>query len=207
MTTNKKEHWENIYANKQPNEVSWTQDTPQISLDMIHQLNLPKDAAFIDIGGGESKLVDYLLDEGFQNITVLDISSNAIEKAKNRLGNKAHQVTWIVSDIIDFNPKEKYDCWHDRATFHFLTEDKDIQKYVHLVNNFVNKYLVIGTFATDGPLKCSGLEVTQYNENSMEDRFSQHFKQMPCVRQIHVTPFNREQNFIFCSFERIKMMA
>jgi trans-aconitate methyltransferase len=159
MQTTKKEHWENIYANKQPNEVSWTQETPEISLDMIHSLKLPKSAKIIDIGGGESKLVDFLLDEGYQNITVLDISANAIERAKNRLGKKAENVQWIVSDILDFKPTETYDCWHDRATFHFLTDESDIKKHVDLVSKSVNKFLVIGTFATDGPLKCSGLDM------------------------------------------------
>jgi len=203
MQTTKKEHWENIYANKQPNEVSWTQETPEISLDMIHSLKLPKSAKIIDIGGGESKLVDFLLDEGYQNITVLDISANAIERAKNRLGKKAENVQWIVSDILDFKPTETYDCWHDRATFHFLTDESDIKKYVDLVSKSVNKFLVIGTFATDGPLKCSGLDITQYNESSMDEKFSNSFKQMPCIRQEHITPFNTKQNFIFCSFEKI----
>jgi trans-aconitate methyltransferase len=203
MQTTKKEHWENIYANKQPNEVSWTQETPEISLDMIHSLKLPKSAKIIDIGGGESKLVDFLLDEGYQNITVLDISANAIERAKNRLGKKAENVQWIVSDILDFKPTETYDCWHDRATFHFLTDESDIKKHVDLVSKSVNKFLVIGTFATDGPLKCSGLDISQYNESSMDEKFSVYFKQMPCIRQEHITPFNTKQNFIFCSFEKI----
>jgi trans-aconitate methyltransferase len=166
-------------------------------------LKLPKSAKIIDIGGGESKLVDFLLDEGYQNITVLDISANAIERAKNRLGKKAENVQWIVSDILDFKPTETYDCWHDRATFHFLTDESDIKKHVDLVSKSVNKFLVIGTFATDGPLKCSGLDISQYNESSMDEKFSVYFKQMPCIRQEHITPFNTKQNFIFCSFEKI----
>lgn len=204
METTQKEHWEKIYQNKLPNEVSWTQEVPKLSLQMIGELNLPKTASIIDIGGGESKLVDFLLDEGYENITVLDISSNAIEKTKNRLGEKAAKVKWIVSNILDFNPSEKYDLWHDRATFHFLTAEQEIKKYVDLVNNYVNQHLVIGTFSTEGPLKCSGLEITQYDENSMEKRFSSHFKRLPCIKENHATPFNTEQNFIFCSFDRIK---
>ncbi len=203
MTAIRKEHWENIYQNKQPDEVSWTQETPQISLDFIHALNLPKSAAIIDIGGGESKLVDFLLNEGYEDITVLDISSNAIERAKKRLGLNAHKINWIVSDILEFKPTRQYDCWHDRATFHFLTEEGDIRKYVELVGQFVNKYLVIGTFSTEGPLKCSGLDITQYNENNMEKTFSSDFLRLPCSRETHITPFNTQQNFIFCSFEKI----
>ncbi len=197
----KQQHWENIYQNKQPNEVSWTQEVPQISLDLIHSLGLPKSASIIDAGGGESRLVDFLLEEGFENITVLDISANAIERAKKRLGEKAAKVTWIVSDILEFQPDQTYDCWHDRAAFHFLTAPEDIRKYVELVNRSVNKYLVIGTFSTDGPLKCSGLEITQYSENSLSNIF-QSFTQLGCQTENHTTPFNTQQNFIFCSFEK-----
>src|ERR1700741_4733483 len=189
MSLNRKEHWETIYQNKQPNEVSWTQDVPQISLDLIHPLHLQKEASIIDIGGGESKLVDFLLEEGFENITVLDISSNAIEKTKKRLGEKSKKVTWIVSDILDFKPIQKYDCWHDRAAFHFLTIPDEIKIYIELVNRFVNKNLVIGTFSTEGPLKCSGLEITQYNESSLQHGF-QHFKKIECKTENHTTPFN-----------------
>lgn len=203
MTTTKKEHWETIYQNKQPNEVSWTQEVPKMSLQFIHELNLPKSSSIIDIGGGESKLVDFLLDDGYTNITVLDISANAIERAKKRLGEKADRVKWIVSDILEFTPSENYDIWHDRATFHFLTNEKDIQKYVSLVSKYVNKHLVIGTFSTEGPLKCSGLEITQYDEGSMEEKFSSHFKRLPCIKEEHITPFNTMQNFIFCSFQKI----
>lgn len=202
MNTTKKEHWETIYQNKQPNEVSWTQEVPKMSLQFIHELNLPKSSSIIDIGGGESNLVDFLLEEGYKNITVLDISSNAIEKAKKRLGYKAQAVKWIVSDILEFTPTENYDVWHDRATFHFLTHEKDIQKYVALVSKYVNKHLIIGTFSTEGPLKCSGLEINQYDEGSMEEKFSSCFKRLPCIKEDHTTPFNTQQNFIFCSFEK-----
>ena len=122
---NRKEHWEKVYATKQPHEVSWTQELPKTSLDFVHSFNLPKTASIIDIGGGDSKLVDYLLDEGFENISVLDISATAIEKAKQRLGAKAAKVNWIVSDVTEFHPSSTYDCWHDRATFHFLITTAD----------------------------------------------------------------------------------
>ena len=202
MTFNRKDHWETIYQNKHPNEVSWTQNVPETSLHLIHELDLPSSANIIDIGGGESTLVDFLLDEGFENITVLDISSNAIERAKKRLGTKANKVKWIVSDILEFQPTEKYDLWHDRATFHFLIEEKDIRKYVDLVYNHTNKNLLISTFSTEGPLKCSGLEITQYNEDTMEKTFVSEFKKISCIAVDHTTPFNTQQNFIFCSFEK-----
>ncbi len=199
----RKQHWETIYEKKQPNEVSWTQEVPQISLDFIHSLGLNKLDSIIDIGGGESRLVDFLLAEGFENITVLDISAHAIERAKKRLGTKADQVTWIISDILEFKPKQTYHCWHDRAAFHFLTESAHIQQYVGLVNQYATKNLVIGTFSTEGPLKCSGLEIRQYNEPSLVETFNA-FKKIECKTENHTTPFNTQQNFIFCSFQKIQ---
>lgn len=199
--TDRKLHWETIYEKKQPNEVSWTQEVPKISLDFIHACNLDKKSSIIDVGGGESKLVDFLLEEGFENITVLDISAHAIDRAKKRLGDKAGKVNWIVSDILEFAPSQNYDCWHDRAAFHFLTNPDEIRTYVDLVNQYVNKNLVIGTFSTEGPLKCSGLEITQYNESSLQNAFNS-FSKIQCKTENHTTPFNTQQNFIFCSFQK-----
>ena len=126
MTASFKEHWENVYANKTPSEVSWTQEVPKTSLELIRKIPTDKSLNIIDIGGGDSLLVDFLLAEGYTNITVLDISGLAIERAQKRLGNLSNNVTWIVSDINDFKPNHKYDIWHDRAAFHFLTEDNQI---------------------------------------------------------------------------------
>ena len=201
MSSNK-DHWENIYSTKQPNEVSWTQDKPQTSLDFIESFKLSKTASVIDIGGGDSNLVDHLLELGYENITVLDISKNAIERAKERLGNKADKVTWIVCDITEFTAETTYDIWHDRAVFHFLTSDEDISTYLGLVSEAVNESMVIGTFSDDGPLKCSGLEISQYNEVSMPELFSENFEATSCLLEEHNTPFNTTQNFIFCSFSK-----
>ncbi len=201
MNGNNKEHWENIYSTKQPNEVSWTQEKPEISLNFIEQFNLPKSAAIIDVGGGDGNLVDHLLDLGYENITVLDISENAIKRAKIRLGEKANKVTWIVSDITEFKPKQSYDIWHDRAVFHFLTSKEDISTYVNLVNQYARN-IVIGTFSTEGPLKCSGLEITQYNKQSMIALFEETFNNIDTLIKDHTTPFNTTQNFIFCSFSK-----
>src|SRR5688572_25228302 len=158
------DHWNLIYQTKQPDEVSWTQEIPQASLDLIHSFNLSKTAAIIDVGGGDSKLVDYLLKEGFENISVLDISEVALEKAKERLGAKAEKVNWIVADITEFQPKQTYDLWHDRATFHFLTSEEQISKYLEIARKAIKPggFLVVGTFSTEGPEKCSGLEIKQY---------------------------------------------
>ena len=130
MDKQNKNHWETVYETKNPDQVSWTQDKPTTSLNFIHSFGLTKTAKIIDIGGGDSKLVDYLLDEGFENITVLDISAKALEKSQQRLGDKAKKVTWVVSDITEFEPTTKFDVWHDRATFHFLTTTQQVEKYL-----------------------------------------------------------------------------
>ncbi len=202
MTT-RKEHLEKVYATKQPHEVSWTQELPKTSLDFIHNFNLPKTASIIDIGGGDSKLVDYLLDEGYENISVLDISENAIERAKQRLGDKAKKVNWIVSDITEFHPSTTYDCWHDRATFHFLTAADDINTYLKTARQAVKNFMVIGTFSSDGPKKCSMLDVHQYNEEELEQQLADGFEKIKCVTEDHTTPFQTTQNFLFCSFRKI----
>lgn len=200
MSEDYKNHWENVYKTKTPNEVSWTQLHPKTSIDLIKSFNLPKTCSIIDVGGGDSLLVDFLLKDGFQNITVLDISNEAIKRAKKRLGEKADKVSWIVSNITDFSPEKTYDIWHDRATFHFLNKDNQIKKYINLVNKSVNKSFVIGTFSMDGPLKCSGMEIVQYNDVKMNDLFSNHFKKLSSIKEDHITPFNTIQNFIFCTF-------
>ncbi len=201
MTT-RKNHWEKVYATKQPHEVSWTQELPKTSLDFVHSFNLPKSASIIDIGGGDSRLVDYLIDEGYENISVLDISENAIERAKQRLGDKAKKVNWIVSDVTDFHPTTSYDCWHDRATFHFLTAADDINTYLKTARQAVKNFMVLGTFSSDGPKKCSMLDVHQYSEEELEQQLADGFEKIKCVTEDHNTPFSTTQNFLFCSFRK-----
>ena len=202
MEKNLKAHWETVYSTKTPQEVSWTQEKPAISLDFISSFKLDKSASIIDIGGGDSLLVDFLLDLGYTNISVLDISAHAIERAKVRLGDKASLVTWIVSDINEYQPEITYDLWHDRAAFHFLTAPSDIRRYASLVSNHA-KNLVIGTFSKDGPLKCSGLEITQYDEASLGDLFrAEGFECIETKREDHQTPFGTSQNFVFASFRK-----
>lgn len=204
MENTRKNHWETVYETKSPDQVSWTQEIPKTSLAFIHSFNLDKKAKIIDIGGGDSKLVDFLLDEGYENITVLDISEKAIEKAKERLGVKANKVNWIVSDIIEFVPKETYDVWHDRAAFHFLTTIDQIEKYIETARKSVSGYMTIGTFSENGPKKCSGLDIKQYSEETLSLEMKNGFEKLHCVTEDHTTPFNTTQNFIFCSFKRQK---
>lgn len=196
------QHWDNVYITREPNQVSWTQDIPTTSLDFIHSFGLTKTAKIIDIGGGDSKLVDYLLNEGFENITVLDISAQALEKAKKRLGSNAAKINWIVSDITEFKPTTTFDIWHDRATFHFLTTKEQVAKYLELAKSAVKGYLTIGTFSKKGPEKCSGLPITQYSETDLTTALQKGFEKIRCITEDHITPFATTQNFLFCSFKR-----
>ena len=197
-------HWENLYHTKQLNEVSWYQQIPTTSLNYLKQFNIPLTAKIIDVGGGDSFLVDHLLKLGYQDITVLDISETAIERAKSRLGENAKKVKWIVSDAACFKPTEKYDFWHDRAAFHFLTKQNDINNYVETLKKNINPNgaVVIGTFSDKGPKKCSGLEIKQYTQESMTELLNNSFKKIKCITVDHLTPFNTIQNFVFCSFKK-----
>lgn len=202
--TERKAHWENIYQTKALNEVSWYQPNPETSLNFINQARLNKNAKIIDIGGGDSFLVDHLLELGYTNISVLDISSAAIERAKLRLGKNASKVNWIVSDVTMFESDEKFDLWHDRAAFHFLTSDIDIQTYLDRLNRFTNSnaHLIIGTFSESGPLKCSGIEIQQYSKNTLENIFKNDWNIYESQLVDHTTPFDTQQNFIFSVFDK-----
>ena len=202
----RKKHWENIYQTKELKDVSWFQPTPETSLDFFKQFNVPTTAKVIDIGGGDSFLVDHLLDLGYQDISVLDISTAAIDRAKQRLGDKAKNVKWIVADAATFKPTEKYDFWHDRAAFHFLTDEQEIANYLQIAQESINPtgILVIGTFSEQGPKKCSGIEIKQYSETTMTDQLKKYFEKIKCITVDHLTPFDTIQNFVFCSFRKLQ---
>lgn len=202
---NKKQHWENVFTTKAANEVSWYEPKPIISLQFLQEYNIAKTAAIIDIGAGDSFFVDNLLELGYQNITVLDISQTALNKAKTRLAEKATKVKWIVADAADFTPTDQYDFWHDRAAFHFLTTENEIENYVATIKQSMTPsgVLVIGTFSEDGPKKCSGIEIKQYTETTMTERLKKYFNKVKCITVDHLTPSNTLQNFIFCSFKKI----
>lgn len=202
----RKKHWENIYQKKELKDVSWFQPTPETSLDFFKQFNVPTTAKVIDVGGGDSFLVDHLLDLGYQDISVLDISAAAIDRAKQRLGEKAKNVKWIVADATAFEPTEKYDFWHDRAAFHFLTDEQEISNYLQIAQESINPtgVLVVGTFSEQGPKMCSGIAIKQYSETTMTDRVKKFFEKIKCVRVDHKTPFDTIQNFVFCSFRKLQ---
>jgi SAM-dependent methyltransferase len=197
-------HWENIYKTKQLCEVGWYQPVPLTSLEFLKQFDIPTTAKIIDIGGGDSFFVDHLLEMGYQDITVLDISETAIARAKERLAEKADRVKWVVADAAEFKPTETYDFWHDRAAFHFLTGDNEVGEYVETVRQSINPggILVIGTFSVNGPKKCSGLEIRQYSESSMTVLLKTFFEKIKCITVDHRTPSETIQNYIFCSFRK-----
>lgn len=202
---NNQQHWEKVYNSKQLTEVSWYQPTPSVSLDFFNELALPASASIIDIGGGDSLLTDQLLEKGFSDITVLDISATAINRAQKRLGEKAKKVKWIVTDIVDFVPERTYDCWHDRAAFHFLTTTEQINSYLSIAQKAITTSgkIIIGTFSETGPEKCSGLPVKQYSEATLVMLIKKWFEKIKCIHAEHLTPFNTIQNFLFCSFKKI----
>lgn len=199
-----KSHWDYIYSTKNRNEVSWTQDIPKTSLDFIHSFHLTRDASIIDVGGGDSTLVDHLLDEGYEDVTVLDVSAHALARAKERLGERADSVHWVAADITEFTTSKKYDVWHDRAAFHFCLTPEQVEKYLETARSGIkhNGYLTLGTFSTQGPRKCSGLDIRQYSEESLQSQLQEGFEKMRCVTEDHETPFKTLQNFLFCSFRR-----
>jgi SAM-dependent methyltransferase len=202
--TNRKEHWEKVYGTRQPDEVSWFQLYPASSMEFVKAFKLTRDTAIIDVGGGDSRFADSLLEAGFTDITVLDISAKAIARAQARLGKKAELVKWIVSDILDFKPGRLYGFWHDRAAFHFLNQEEHANAYVRIAEQGIapGGFLVLGTFSDEGPEKCSGLEVQQYSEKSMSYKFEGGFERIRCKTEAHQTPFATTQQFLFCSFRK-----
>lgn len=206
MKYDAKEHWENVWTTKKSNEVSWYQEYPQTSINLILPTNPSKDAKIIDVGGGDSNLAETLFDLGFKNITVLDISANALERAKKRLGNKSGIITWIESDILEFENDNRYDIWHDRALLHFLTSEENLKNYVKLVKQHVIQggYLIISTFSTKGPIKCSGLDTRQYSEESIKELFSNEFEHIKSFEEEHVTPRGMGQIFTWNVFRKTK---
>lgn len=197
-------HWQNVYATKGEAEVSWFQDSPTISLDMIRAARPDRDAAIIDIGGGASRLVDALLREGYRDLTVLDLSANALDTAKKRIGAPASTVDWIVADATTWRPMKTYDVWHDRAAFHFVTDPHDRAAYVERLRLAVKPegHVIIATFAPDGPETCSGLPVQRYDSASLAAQLEPDFELVETRSETHRTPWNSTQAFQFSRFRR-----
>jgi SAM-dependent methyltransferase len=204
-SSERRTHWENVYATKAENEVSWFEETPAASLELIQATGVRKNAAIVDIGGGASRLVDALLHEGYSAVTVLDISEHALAAAKARLGDNQAVVRWIAADVTTWAPATTFEIWHDRAAFHFLTEPEDRRAYVARVLNAlrVNGHLIIGAFALDGPERCSGLPVHRYDAASLGEILGPPFEFVEARPHKHLTPTGREQRFQFSRFRRL----
>jgi SAM-dependent methyltransferase len=202
--TNRRAHWENVYRTKGEREVSWFQETPSISLQLIRSAGATRRSAVVDIGGGASRLVDALVDEGYEAVTVLDLSESALAAAKTRLGQAAAQVTWIVADVVGWKPRQRYDLWHDRAAFHFLTEEADRTAYVGCLREALRPggHAIIATFALDGPERCSGLQVIRYDAARLGRVLGGAFNLVETRRHDHRTPMGSIQSFQFSVFRR-----
>jgi 2-polyprenyl-3-methyl-5-hydroxy-6-metoxy-1,4-benzoquinol methylase len=200
--TNSKTHWEEVYSENAPNEVSWFRTEHETSLRMMELARVQKDSWIIDVGAGASTLVDQLLARGYEKISLLDVSSKALQHARARLGGLARQIEWIESDIQSFQPKHPFAIWHDRAVFHFLTEPQERRSYVRALRSSLlpGGHAIISTFAIGGPQQCSGLDVVQYDAEKLSHELGSSFELICADQEIHHTPWNTEQKFLNCLF-------
>ena len=196
-------HWEKIYQTKKIDGVSWYQETPSESVELIKKFSTTNSDIIIDIGCGKGFLADNLLKLNYENITLVDISKNAVKEVKERVNNKS--LNFIETDVLNLKSEQTFDIWHDRAVFHFITEKEGIEKYISLCNKYISKQgkLIIGTFAEDGPLKCSGLEIKRYSINDLKELFKENFEFIEGFKKLHSTPFDTQQSFTFCVFKKV----
>jgi ubiquinone/menaquinone biosynthesis C-methylase UbiE len=201
---NRKAHWQNIYQEKSGLDTSWYQKEPTLSLEFIHNTQVSNDESIIDIGGGTSVLVDHLCKEGFTHLAVLDISKNALASAKKRLGDLAQSIEWFEADITQFNSPHQFSLWHDRAVFHFLTDQSDRKSYIKALKHTLRSggHLIIAAFATGGPKKCSGLDIVQYDSEKLIAELGEGFELIEERNEVHITPSNKEQKFTYFRFFR-----
>lgn len=200
-----KNHWENVYKTKLPEQVSWFQSHLAKSLELIVESGIDKRDRIIDVGGGASTLVDDLLTKGYGNLAVLDISAAALHKSKERLGERADKITWIEADILKFDFQENsFDLWHDRAVFHFLTEPDERKKYIKALERALKPegFFIIASFNLEGPSKCSGLDVMRYNPETLSQELGSDFLFLESMNEQHQTPSSAFQSFIYCIFKK-----
>ncbi|HET7681653.1 MAG TPA: class I SAM-dependent methyltransferase [Xanthobacteraceae bacterium] len=202
----RKAHWQGVYSSKSETEVSWFEQSPAMSLDLIRRSGAGSGTSIIDVGGGASRLVDALLDSGYRAITVLDLSEKALSVARARLGPRASQVRWIAADVTRWEPEQKYDLWHDRAAFHFLTDPDERRAYVERLMRGTSPgaQVIIGTFAPDGPERCSGLPVARHDANSLQQAFGESFELEETRPYEHRTPGGGIQRFQFSRFRKLR---
>ncbi len=204
MAANRKQHWNEVYAKKSPESLTWFQPRPETSLTLIRNAGLGREARLIDVGGGTSLLTSVLLEEGFQHLSVLDVSDRAIELAKTRLGSRASDIEWYEADLTHFDPPHRWDLWHDRAVFHCLTAEEDRRAYCRVMDNSVEPggHVVIATFALDGPTRCSGLEVVRYSPESLHSEMGGQYELRGSIVEVHRTPTGGAQYFVYSWFQR-----
>jgi SAM-dependent methyltransferase len=204
QSMDRRDHWNRVYQTKAPDSVSWYQRRPDVSLELIAASGIAKDAGIIDVGGGASLLVDHLLNLGYSNLAVLDISGAALDASRMQLGARAVAVEWFEADVTTFEPPHRYALWHDRAAFHFLTSTTDRASYVETLRKALTPggTAIIATFALDGPPKCSGLDVVRYDEQSIAIELGAEFELLEVRQEAHVTPGKAEQKFRYFRFER-----
>jgi trans-aconitate methyltransferase len=195
----RKQHWESVYRQKQPDQVSWFQSHPEHSLDLIQASGVTKDQPLIDVGGGASRLVDALLEAGYRDVSVLDIAAAALVHAQTRLAGRAAQVAWLESDVTAFIPPRQYALWHDRAVFHFLTDAEDRKKYLAVLRQAVlpGGQVIIATFAPDGPEQCSNLPVERYDADKLAETLGAAFSLLETRSEAHRTPAGKIQHFLY----------
>ncbi|MEC8367482.1 MAG: SAM-dependent methyltransferase [Bacteroidota bacterium] len=204
MNSDLKSHWENIYSSKNEDGVSWFQEYPKTSIDLIEKYSSNKSISIVDIGSGRSRILKNLIENEYDDLTYLDISQEACSKSKISLGNNKDLVQWYVVNVLDFNTEYNFSIWHDRAVFHFIISKEDVEKYkqVALHNIVEGGYLILGTFSENGPEKCSGLNVSRYSPESLKKIFNPEFKMIESFTIDHKTPFDTNQNFLFSIFKK-----
>ena len=200
-----KEHWENVYRTKEDQEVGWYQPNPETSIRLVRTYSTSKDDSIIDVGGGNSHLIQHLLNEGYTDLSVMDISIHAINRNKIRFGSEADKINWIESNILEFNSDQDFQIWHDRAVFHFLTDNADMRSYCEIASQHIKQggFLILGTFSETGPKMCSGLPITQYSEESFCSIFEEKFELIECFDDTHTTPSGNSQDFVWVVFKKI----
>ncbi|MFH1493335.1 MAG: class I SAM-dependent methyltransferase [Pseudomonadota bacterium] len=200
----RKAHWEQVYSTLKPHEVGWYQAYPEMPLHLIASTGVDKSAAIIDVGGGASNLVDALLENGYSDVTVFDLSAAALEATKARLGQASDRVKWLAADITSFTPQQQYNVWHDRAVFHFLTEAEDRQRYMEAARAALppGGHLIMAAFALDGPPQCSGLDVVRYSPERLQQEVGDGFTLAESFGGLHITPSQGKQSYTFCRFIR-----
>ena len=204
MKTAATDHWQRAYADRPSDSLSWTEAVPSISLELIEEAELPREAAIVDMGGGASRLAGELVGRGYSDVTVADISSTGMEQAKSALGEDAARVRWVVADARDHSFDRRFDLWHDRAVFHFMVEEGDRRGYLDVLNQSLKPggHLVLATFGPQGPTECSGLPVRRYDDVEIADLLGDEYEPLSCRRQEHLTPVGNPQQFVYVHLRR-----